>query len=296
MKKIKKLHKIVGSAILSLLCAFSISSTSLAYNYTDYEFNDEGYIYVKENDPNAESHAVVYMYADTSDRNIKNINNHYGFDCVGGAVAEGDVITWLLYEFNPFNAKTYATLDNGEVWVWQFALENGEYKFSTPIGSVTTGSLPRCYTLNSSFEFPEYPEDYGPNYTGQIGEIISVENETIRLYVMYGNEEWREENKDAFEKWAMETEISFRGLEENQKDAQMSLEGVSKETITVEPVDSEIAIDTSTEPETQEVIEIPEAEEVPEDSSSGIKTIITGIGAVVIFAVLGFVFAKKKEE
>lgn len=286
------------SLALTLACIMTLvlSSTSLAYNFTDYEFTDDGCILVDDKGMDKESSAVLYLYTDVNNRDIKNVKNQYTFDCYKDC-GDGTGLTWLMYKFNPFNAKVYATLDNAEVWVWQFALENGEYDFSHPIGSTSYGSLPKIYTLTSNFEMLKYPDDYAGEPIES--ETLTLENEQIRLYAIYGDEAYREANMDAFIEWAKTTEASLKEVEDAVASTKIeSQEVIEVESQPIETSNSEIIDNEPVAEETESQMEEPVLEEAVtevENSSSTIVTILKGAGAIAIFCFLGFVVGKKKK-
>lgn len=283
--------------VLVCVMAFMLSSTCLAYNFTDYEFTDDGNIIVDDKGMDKESSAILYLYTDVNNRDIINVKNQYIFNCLNDPES-GKLYTSLMYKFNPFNAKVYATLDNAEVWVWQFALENGEYDFSHPIGSTSYGSLPKIYTLTSNFEMLKYPDDYAGEPIES--ETLTLENEQIRLYAIYGDKAYREANMDAFIDWAKTTEASLKEIE----DAVASTKIESQEVIEVEsqPIETSNSKITDNKPVTEEAesqTEEPVLEEAvvePESSAVNIINLLKGIGAVAILCFLGFYIGKRKDN
>ena len=258
-----------------------------AYEWNSkWEVTDDGYFVVKSNDVEAPSRATLYIYYDSEDRDVKNIKTHY----LCYWINKDGAYETIMYPFHPMNLDDYDTLKNGKVWIDTFCIENGEYIFDYPEGLGTPGSLPSMKTLNTNFEFEQKPEGYPE--VPYIPTPRPVENETIRLYVMYGNPEWMKKNYSEFQNWAVDHEKSFYEEEKTKNESY----GIT-ETITVTGEELE-PINPAEEPTiVEERIEEPPLEEketeTPEKENNSL--LIGGICfCILLFA--GFILGKDKKQ
>lgn len=83
-------------------------------------------------------------------------------------IAYGDIS--ISYTADCISIWQVQTLNGGEIWIWQFNIENGTYRFSSPNGSGSYGNLPNIYTLKSDLFLPEYGSDYDPLNPEKTGE------------------------------------------------------------------------------------------------------------------------------
>lgn len=238
-----------------LLCSFPLT-TYAVYDFEHYESMSGDYI-VKDYDENADCNATLYLYTDVTNRSIKSVANTISFYYTAGpALQEDDNIAGLVYKFNPMNAKVYATLPSAEVWAWQFSLEHGEYSFAQSGGSTGYGTLPPVYFLKEDFELPREPEDYFvTQFLDDGSEFRMVETPEIRLYAMYGSEDWIDEHHAEFKEWAMALD----------KELSAKSEIINNEIERVEETPEEEYIPEEITEETTEIIEIEVEEEVIEE-------------------------------
>lgn len=298
IQKVKQIGIIITrmTVLLTLIIGItmSVNNTVYAYNYEDYEYTDEGDIIVKDVSEAAESTAVLCLYADTVNGRVGHSENHYMFYCTEGAVVEGRKVTPLMFKFNPMDAVVYDTLSGGEIWVWNFALENGVYKFASPAGSSSSGTLPNIYTLSSEFEFLEYLESDKKTVLEYKEDPITVENEEVRIYAMYGDSAWREEHYDEFRKWAEETEKEC--IEKEKTLITRTAEAVEDILERTESTDVTQETLSDVQEESQQTFESTSEKNQENDRNKKSGSIGIGFGIIICALFLGvFVVVHKKK-
>ena len=298
-------------SIFAMTLAFMMfSSNALAYDWTVDAYDDDGN-YIVDNYKARGNSVTLYLYVDQSNRDCMNNKGHFITTCINeelGGPIEGPIedyrFDYLKYEWYVENKEVYTTLDGGEVWVFEFSLEDGVYFLSDPFGSESPLNQPRIYILDQNFKFPVYPDGYDPRTDRYYGDEWVLDGSSpTHLYGIYGSKEFREEYCAGFEAWAEEHEKAYL---ENKTDTNVE----STETIEVEAVatatpeadnSDETVVETTPEPEPTELpidnselpIEItPEPEE--ENNSFPIGAVVAGIGVIAIGGVGMFVFMKRK--
>lgn len=278
----KRKLRTIASMAAALVMAFAMSATALAYNGFDYEQTDSGTLILPHSNPDAGVSVTLYMYTDTSDRDIKSVENHYDLSWIERD-SSGNVSNYypLMFEFSPYDAQVYDTIGESEVWVWDFKLESGTYFIGWSNGY---GSLPEIVTLTPEFEV----------ITNSTEWPAFEEGDHVRLYAMYGHNygdiTWREDNQDAFISWAKETEAHFDSIEEGMEMA----EAGNVEEISVEQEPEAAEEPTAEEPAEEAAPELAEAAEPAKEEGGGIPVLGIGIGVVVVLAVIAFVIGKRK--
>lgn len=295
MKKMRKLKNIALSVFAFALAFIMASSPVLAYDWATDEFTDDGY-FIVDNYKNRGNTVTLFLYVDENDRDCMYNKSHYLADCVAGeAIPDGYFSATVIYQWWSENKEVYDTLDGGEIWVFEFSLEDGTYQFSHPAGVDTPLNQPSIYTLTTDFQFPTFPEDYDPRVDIYGGEERVLDGSTpIHLYAIYGHSDFREAHWEEFAVWAKEHEL---GYIEDKNNSNVE----STETIIVEEESTEApAVEATPEPTrvpeaTKEPVVVPEITPEPAEKSGGLPVgAIVGVGAVAAAGGAAFVFLKKR--
>lgn len=281
--------KLITNLLLTILFTLTFGIQVFAYDdahYKKYPSWNADYYVSNRNNGVATSQVALYMYTEVSNRKVKNNNNFYAFSCVSQKTDYRSFIS-LIYEFSPYNAEVYDTLENGEVWVWQFKIENGDYDFISEAGQGKAG-IGGIRTLNLDYKVP----------TENYDEVRTIEDGTIRVYALYGSDNWRKQNEEEFSKWAQETEKSF--LEQDAVMDANNTEGeVTQSIITVEEETPSIEETPSKEAKT-EIPVIPSVEEEVKTEEITEKkegpNLLAYATAVVILGGVGFALVKKNKN
>lgn len=187
----------IGMAV-ALFCI--LTQTALAYDASIHEVTDD-LCWVVNNDVagDYDASAALFMLVQP-DSSYETARNYYGFDCTEGVFDFGNGYVedsgTMQYWFMPMNKVVYDTIDEGEIWMWRFGLQNGKYIFAEPNG------INCFYVLTSSLGSP-FSED---GYTE--GEEVIVENDYHPIYALYGDYEWAKENVDVMIEWAKKVEAN----------------------------------------------------------------------------------------
>lgn len=195
--------------VFSLLCVLTMFLTTpmnaFAYSSEVSEITDDG-SWVVNNDVALTSDVIVVLYMLVQpDEQAMKARWHYTFSCTDGTFDYGDDyvsnIGTLVYEFTPLNKKVLEVLPEGEVWIWQFAVEEGKYIFAEP------GGIDKISVLPTSLGSPFYEDGYTE------GDVSYVEKgDSVYLFALYGDYDWRRENYPAMKEWAEKrNEIMNRG-------------------------------------------------------------------------------------
>jgi len=303
MKRMKFAAKVLAIA-LSVLAVFNCSVVSQAserlYSIQNYEATSTGLL-VKTNDPAAPVQVTAYMLVDKDSRSVKSNENQYTFYYMGGpALEEGRRIETLVFRFYPYNATVYEETEMGDIWVWKFALENGTYRFSEMNGQIPLYGCSPIFCLDSEYKIDWGPdEDAGETWLNYAGEELNLENENIRLYMMYGDNSWKLLNESAFGEWAKAKEESIR----EQELLNDAIKGEAEEDKPVEIVN--VAPEPTAEPEptpeptaepTREPLPtaVPAADKDAEEERS-VGGTVAAVAVVAAFAIAGYVLTKKKK-
>lgn len=156
-----------------------------AYDADNYT-NNAGYYYV-DNSHNTDSHVVLYVLIPNSLALEGNFT--YKFKCTNGTFPNGETGGLLAYTNRFDTVTTVADVGTGKLVSFKFGIENGTYVFSTNDYSNNT------ITLNSNYENPcKTKIDYSNIAATKKEYPVTVNNETITLYSIYGKEEFIESN------------------------------------------------------------------------------------------------------
>lgn len=221
----------IGMAV-TLFCI--LMQTAFAYDASIHEVTDD-LCWVVNNDAagDYDASAALFMLVQP-DSAYETSRNYYGFDCTEGVFDFGDGYVedsgTMQYWFMPMNKVVYDTIDEGEIWIWRFGLQNGKYIFAEPNG------INNFYVLTSSLGSP-FSED---GYTE--GDVVVVKDDYHPIYALYGDYEWAKENVDVMIEWA-------KKVEENRNNGKTS---VKEEAEPVETSVEEEMAHTSYEPESVE--------------------------------------------
>jgi len=161
---------------------------------------DEMGVYLDATNPNKfDSSIIVYLYTEKG-RNTLSIENVMKIGRYLDDVFE-DTPQYMNIQFllNPYNYRDTAAdtgFMNGELWTLQGYLLNGTYLLYNHENCANRFGY--AYLLDENFEFTI-------NQKLTENELFIVQDEQIILYGMYADsEEWIEDNKQEFIKWAKE--------------------------------------------------------------------------------------------
>lgn len=210
----------IKTILLTLLCVISMITpmTVDAYHFWGEYESEASTIYARDYDPECDINVSVYMLVDTT---YSKINNNWGvmeFQLYDGPAQEHyeEVLT-IGAKIDPLNKVVYETFEDYEIWVFDFDLEDGMYKF--PGHKINRRNLPDIEILSSTCEIETYdkgstPEENLKNALAADFEFMMLDNTDLRLYAYYG---WgfSDETIDAFCQWCKEKESKF--LEEEEK-------------------------------------------------------------------------------
>lgn len=285
MKRIK----LFVATCAALLAIGGQSISTLAYSPETEDYTNPEGEWIVDNFHGKDNHVVFYMLADSSDRNVQNIRSSYHFACVNGEFPDGWDSSYVAFVFNfsPENKRVIQTTDVGDIWVWEFGLEDGDYMFSTG----TQDGFDN-YVLDSTLKLPVAQEGF--KLKEYVQEVTSVGGgETIRLYAIKGSKEYAKANAEFFSEWAEKNESDYINLQKDIAGDSGETETivVDEPTITTEEIQSTESLPvvdaTETEDDTEEAL--PEVESEPaveEKSGSGVIKIVGTLFAVAILGLL----------
>lgn len=309
MKRERKVFLLTRQRLVGSLMAFAMSFALLllpldayAYDADTYEVDPSEFIWYVDNDIAHANDVLVIMYLLVQPNSQYDNGGgqwHYSFWCDEGYFDYGD--GWLedhasmMFEFNAANKKVVESLSEGDIWTWQFGIEEGSYEFAYPNGTSNISILPT--SLGSPLTDDGYTE----------ADIVSVtKGETVVLYGVYGDWNWRQENWTAIQAWAKDHDAALNNGRTN-----VGTEVTSEETITVkqdatpEPQVSEGELEVLETEDTQEEASVASEAEttiadkentVVEEKESPLKTILISGPIVLVLLIACFAIKKKDED
>lgn len=304
MKRERKVFSLTGQRLVSSLMAFAMSFALLllpldayAYDAETYEVEPSELIWYVDNDVarTGDVKVILYMLVQPDSSYEKGGAWSYDFWCSEGYFdyCNGweDTSAQMSYKFNAANKNIIDSTEAGNIWTWQFCIEEGKYIFA-----LCNGNDNYISTLTSSLGSP-YDKD---GYSEDTQDIVAVKKgDTVVLYCLYGDVEWKHESLPVLQEWARKHQETL-GNGRTDVDTEVT----SEETITVEQ-------DATPAPEmleTEDVQEeapvaieeettIAEKEEViEEEKESPLKTILVSGPIVLVLLIACFVIKKKDEE
>lgn len=290
-------QRITGS-LMALAMSFALLLMPLnayAYDSDTYNCDYEMMEWYVDNDVAHANDVKVIMYLLVQPNSQYDNGGgkwHYKFECMEGYFYYNedwiDTDACMLYEFNAANKNVIDSLDEGDIWTWQFGVEEGTYAFAEPDGADYIMILP------SSLGSPLRDDGY------KTADLVPVtKGETIILYGVYGDWDWQKENWTAMQAWAKAHDAAL-----NNGRTGVDTEVTSEETIEVEQ--DAVPEEVVDEPETFEEIEeapveaedtFAESETAPEEEKENPwKTILVSGPIVLIILIACFMIKKKKDE
>ena len=183
LKNKKNIESIVFALLLCIGFLLNYPIKAYAYeessNYVDEEGNWE------VDDADGPSVPVsLYMMVQPDYADSAGFRTYYSFFCTEGEFYYTDGryedCEPMIYFFRSENAKVVDTIDDLEVWYWEFNIEPGKYLFSNPEG------LGYLTVLTQSLGSPFVRDGYT-----KAEETVVEEGDHVRLYSMLGDWEWR---------------------------------------------------------------------------------------------------------
>ena len=274
----RKMKKLLFSLALMGTLMLQCMSPVYAYDWATDEYTDEGYFLV-DNWKDRGTHVTLYLYTEIADRNIAYNKNFYTMRCVEGELPESEVpgrkpFANIMFEFRPENKTVVQEIGDGEIWSYEFSIENGTYEWSQYDGN--SGYI---HTYDSNFNLTFLDESIDPRY-GCETEKIEVNGENVRIYAVYGHKEFAQ-NADEYREWVIANE------EKEREDKQTMDSALADEIIKVEPENTpEPVIESTLEPTNEPegtVVYVEDVLEEKEEPNTIIPVIIAGLILVVIF-------------
>lgn len=287
---------ILFNAFLAMfLCGAFFMSRSMeaqAYEESRHHVDEEGNWEVDDADGPSVS-VSLYMMVQPDYADSTGFRTYYSFFCTEGDFYYTDGryedCEPMIYFFRSENAKVIDTIDDLEVWYWEFNIEPGKYLFSNPEG------LGYLTVLTQSLGSPFVRDGYT-----KAEETVVEEGDHVRLYSMLGDWEWRSapEQLESLLKYAnqREEELTYGHPELQKKDNEADEEEPTptpdeneiSESENMEEFESEDNSNKTYSSEEQQSIE--KSEEKPEENQ-GISTgNIILIIVIVLFIGVGVVF------
>lgn len=300
----KILKKLAMSVFAMALTFMMFSGSVLAYDWTVDAVDDDGN-YLVDNYKARGNSVTLYLYVDKSNRDCMNnkghlIMKHLNEEMGGplGGPVEDYRFDSVKYEWYVENKEVYATLEGGEIWIFEFTLEDGMYTFSKPSGSESPLNQPKIYILDKNFNFPVYPDWYDARTDRYYGdEWILDGSAPTHLYGIYGSKEFREQYCEGFSAWAEEHEEAYLENKVNTNVESSEIIEVEDPVIEEETKTDEPVVETTPTPEPEkETVSVPEItpEPVEENSSFPVGAVAAGVGVVAIGGAGVFFFLKRK--
>lgn len=277
------------------LCFICSPLSAFAYNESEYEVDpEESFFYL--NNADGPNKVPVTMFLLVQDKYVDaNFKTSYEFWCTDGEFnfdVDGDDFTdtegGLRFVIRSQNANSYycETVDGlGELWMMQFTIEPGTYKFAYPSGMNYITILP------SSLGSPLYSDGYI-----EAEKYVVEESETVQLYGLLGDKDWRKESAPL--NYIMDFARTKEDSLAPKSTGEDTVETVQVENDSEKP--EEVSEDTSAL-ETAETLDSPaedtiqsmEEADVTNEKPSVLKFVITGI---VLIAITVGLFVMKKHD
>lgn len=289
-----RMKTMIKNGIMSLSLAAILSTgicpitTQAEYKGPEYECDECGYFvdqYVKEGcDSKITLHTWVQPYAEGNRSAHSEINRWY-FACV-------DQETNLVFEIQPLNYQDTGMWTDHEMWTFTMNVENGNYAISS-YGGALRSHVGSILVLNSNYE--RGPKiGYDGTLEEQYGEILTLENEELVAFAMYGTPEWIDENIDEYSAWAKEYDAERIAQQKINEEYEASLRGEQVETPATEEISKEPVVEI-VEPEVAIITDENNTETKSEtETKNSIPGTVAGVIAVVaILAIAVAVFKKR---
>lgn len=297
--KIKKNIEMIAFALLLCVGLFlNRPIKAYAYEESSSYVDEEGNWEVDDADGPSVS-VSLYMMVQPDYADSAGFRTYYSFFCTEGDFYYTDGryedCEPMIYFFRSENAKVIDTIDDLEVWYWEFNIEPGKYLFSNPEG------LGYLTVLTQSLGSPFVRDGYT-----KAEETVVEEGDHIRLYSMLGDWEWRSapEQLESLLKYAnqREEELTYGHPELQKKDNE------DENTVTISVDGTENIPDQENVEENEETfsaveIETPstfvETESEPEKDSKFTMDKFWSITKTVLgIAVVAFIlfYSRKKKD
>lgn len=294
-----RIMKTMLMLIMSAMCFLTQTTSSFAYNESEYEVDpEEAFFYL--NNADGPNKVPVTMFLLVQDKYVDtDFKTSYEFWCTDGEFnfdVDGDDFTdtegGLRFVIRSQNSNLYycETVDGlGELWMMQFTIEPGTYKFAYPSGMNYITILP------SSLGSPLYSDGYT-----EAEKYVVEEGETVQLYGLLGDDDWREGSAPL--NYIMDFARTKEDSLAPKSTGEDAVETVQVENDSEKP-EEEVSEDASAletaetldSPAEDEELQVSEEIEAPKEKSGALKFVITGIVLILIIALL-FVIKKKDEK
>lgn len=206
--------------VITLLCVVGLITpmTTNAYVFGEPYETEDDIIFAKKDDPNCDTNVSCFLLIDTI--NYKSTNHTWGsFDFrlyEGPALEHYKEVLTIGAKVEPYNKVVYDTLDGYEIWLIDFDLEDGLYRF--PGTSSNRRDLPTIEVLTSTCEREERitgstVEEYEYNAMIANHEYMVLDDTDLRLYAFCGTK-FSDDTLNAFMQWSKEKEAYFLEQEE----------------------------------------------------------------------------------
>lgn len=272
--------------LIMVLCGVFFMSRSMeaqAYEESRHHVDEEGNWEVDDADGPSVS-VSLYMMVQPDYADSAGFRTYYSFFCTEGEFYYTDGryedCEPMIYFFRSENAKVVDTIDDLEVWYWEFNIEPGKYLFSNPEG------LGYLTVLTQSLGSPFVRDGYT-----KAEETVVEEGDHVRLYSMLGDWEWRSapEQLESLMKYAnqREEELTYGHPElQKKKNEEESTPTPDKNEISKseDMKEFESGDNNNTTYSSEEQQSIEKSEEKPEEKPEGNKGISTG--NILLFMVI----------
>lgn len=295
----------ITGGLMALAMSFAIILMPLnayAYDADSYEVEPSELIWYVDNDVAhiGDVKVILYMLVQPDSSYERGGAWNYDFWCEEGYFdycnGYEDTSALMSYNFNAANKNIVDSTEAGNIWTWQFCIEEGKYIFA-----LCNGNNDYIATLTSGLGSP-YDSD-GYSYDAQ-ETVVATKGDTIILYCLYGDGDWQDESIPYFQNWAKEHQ---KTLENGRTDIDTSVD--STETIKVEQeesaeevltdlleeLDQDVVEDTPVAIENETTIAEKEDAVVEEEKESPWKTILVS-GPIVLIVLIACFAIKKKDE
>ena len=283
--------------------------TSLAYVQTSTNVDEEGDWEVTNADSDTATVAVtMYMMMQPEYAQSSGFRGSYWFWCEEGTFQyEGgyeETSAGLHFFFRPDNANVVDVYDDLQVWLWEFNIEPGTYKFVNANGLnhvlVLSQSLGSTLITGDDVEAKTRSRE-----TINAESVVLEDGDSIRLYALFGDEKsspltddgWitNEDNVNTLIAYAREKEASFGGpvpVEEGEKTTIEVEKEMEEPEVTEEPEEEGLSFTEEEEQVNKEepakpVINTPVTEE--KETKSKVPIMIVCVVIVVGVFVIGWI-------
>lgn len=283
--------------VLALAIVLSVTSLTLpvgAYDLTQYDQTDDGYRMDESHGNKCE--VFIFVFAENSMTYMTN-RGTYKFGYYSDDLPEEmDGYAQFYRQFMFQGCDPDEILENGVIYKIRMTLEPGTYCFTYPEGRHNTNIM----ALTQDFNTPIVGDGY---YTAEdvrdenIEMVTLAEGCSIPLFIMFGDDDWRNSNSVQFEfkNWAKKTAEDWYPEGVNPTEAY-------KETILVVDEEEYNEIEEAkptfvpAEGPTRVTSDIITTEEIPPEEFKMPWFLIITVGCLIAGAVIYFVIKKKCSE